>query len=135
MQFKQFKLKTSTSEGQRANKDSSQGPKTPTNISVVDHRGVFFQVKIFHGKVEAKCDVGASASCLSDEIYNSLKAKHSLKLQTSLTQLKAANQLPIGTIGVVCLPERLGKNKIEHNFTRFGQIIKVMHWSRKRNCD
>ena len=55
-------------------------------------------------------------SCLSSEIYDSLKLKHSLKLQPALRQLKAANQLPIETRGVVRLPISLGGRKFEHNF-------------------
>ena len=55
-------------------------------------------------------------SCLSSEIYDSLKLKHCLKLQPALRQLKAANQLPIETRGIVRLPISLAGRKFEHNF-------------------
>ena len=55
-------------------------------------------------------------SCLSSEIYDSRKLKHSLKLEPALRQLKAANQLRIETRGVVRLAVSLGRRKFEHNF-------------------
>ena len=55
-------------------------------------------------------------SCLSSEIYNSLKLKQSLRLEPALRQLEAANQLPIETRGVVRLLISLGGRKFEHNF-------------------
>ena len=54
--------------------------------------------------------------CLSSEMYDSLKLKHSFKLETALRLRKAANQLPIETRGVVCLCVSLGGRKFEHNF-------------------
>ena len=77
---------------------------------------MFIQITIFDCIIEAICDSGASVSCLSSEIYDSLKLKHSLKLQPALRQLKAANQLPIETRGVVRLPISLGGRNFEHNF-------------------
>ena len=55
-------------------------------------------------------------SSLSNENYDSLKLKRSLKLEPALRQLKAANQLPIEARGVVRLPIRLGGRKFEQNF-------------------
>ena len=43
-------------------------------------------------------------SSLSIETYNSLKSKHSLKLELPLKQLKAGNQLPFETRSVVGFP-------------------------------
>ena len=77
---------------------------------------MFIQITIFDRTIEAICDSGASVSCLSSEIYDSLKLKHSLRLEPALRQLKAANQLPIETRGVVRLPISLGGRKLEHNF-------------------
>ena len=59
-------------------------------------------------------------SCLSSEIYDSLNWKHSLKLEPALRQLKAANQLPIETRGVVRLPISLGGRIFEPNFHVLG---------------
>ena len=73
-------------------------------------------MKIFDRIIEAIRDSGASVSCLSSEIYDSLKLKHSLKMEPALSQLKAANQLPIETRGVVRLPISLGGRNIEQNF-------------------
>ena len=69
---------------------------------------MFIQITIFDRIIEAICDSGASVSCLSSEIYGSLKLEHSLKLEPALRQLKAANQLPIETRGVIRLPIKLG---------------------------
>ena len=77
---------------------------------------MFIQITIFDRIIEAICDSGASVSCLSSEIYDALKLKHSLRLEPALRQLKAANQLPIETRGVVRLPISLGGRKFEHNF-------------------
>ena len=77
---------------------------------------MFIQITIFDRIIEAICDSGASVSCLSSEIYDSLKLKHSLKLEPALRQLKASNQLPIETRGVVRLPISLGGRKFEHIF-------------------
>ena len=77
---------------------------------------MFTQIKIFDRIIEAICDSGASVSCLSSEINDSLKLKHSLKLEPASRQLKAANQLPIETRGFVRLPIILGGRKFEHNF-------------------
>ena len=60
----QFKPKPSTPEGQRADKDTSPGPQVQTLNSVVDHRSVFIQIKIFDRFIEAMCDSGASVSCV-----------------------------------------------------------------------
>ena len=69
---------------------------------------------MFDRIIEAICNSGASVSCLSSEIYDSLKLKQSLKLEPALRQLKAANQVPIETRGVVRLPISLGERKCEH---------------------
>ena len=84
--------------------------------SDVDHRSVFIQIKLFDRIIEAICDSGASVSCLISEIYDSLRLKHSLKLEPALRQLKAANQFPIETRGVLRLPISIGEGKFEHNF-------------------
>ena len=84
--------------------------------SVVDQRSVCIRIKIFDCIIEAICDSGESVSCFSSEIYDSLKVKHSLKMEPALRQLKAANQLPIETRGVVRLPICLGGRKFEHKF-------------------
>ena len=55
-------------------------------------------------------------SCFSSEIYDFLKLKHSLKVEPALRQLKAANQLPTETRGVLRIPISLGGRKFEHNF-------------------
>ena len=73
-------------------------------------------MKIFDRIIEAICDNGASVSCLCSGIYDSLKLKHSVELEPALRQLKAANQIPIETRGVVRLPISLGRRKLEHNF-------------------
>ena len=112
----QFKLKASTPEGQQADRDTSPGPQVQTLNSVVDHWSVFIQIKIFDCIIEAICDSGASVACLSSETFDSLILKHSLKLEPALRQLKAANQLPIQTWGVVRLPISLGGRKFEVNF-------------------
>ena len=80
----QFKLKTSTPKGQRTDKDASPGPQIETLNPVVDHRSVFIRIKIFDLRIEAICDIGASVSCLSSGIDDSLKLKHSLKLEPAL---------------------------------------------------
>ena len=106
----------STPGVQRADKDTPPGPQIETLNSAVDHRSVFVQIKIFDCIIEAIRDSGASLvvkSCLSSD---SLKLKHSLKLEPALRQLKAANQLPIETRGVVRLLISLGGGKFEHNF-------------------
>ena len=77
---------------------------------------MFIQIKTFDRIVDAICDSGASVSCLSSEIYDSLKLKHSLKLEPALRQLKAANQLPIDSRGLVRLPISLGGRKFDINF-------------------
>ena len=77
---------------------------------------MFIQIKIFDCIIEAICDSEASVSWLSSEIYDSLKLKHSLKLEPALRQLEAANQLPNETRGVVRLPISLGRRKPDHNF-------------------
>ena len=112
----QFKLKASTTDGQRAKKDNSPGSKAQTVNSVVDHRSVFIQIKIFDRIIESMCDSGASVSCISIEIYDSLKTKHSLKKEPPRTQLKAANQLPIETQGILRLPVKIGGMKFQHKF-------------------
>ena len=65
----QFKLKASTLEGQREVKDTSPDPQIKSLNSIVDHWGVFIQMKVFDRIIEATCDRGASVSCLSIEIY------------------------------------------------------------------
>ena len=55
-------------------------------------------------------------SSLSIETYNSLKLKHSLKLELPLTQLKAGNQLLFETRSVVGFPVILDGRKFEHSF-------------------
>ena len=112
----QYQLKASTSEGQRADKDTSPDPQVQTLNSVVAHPSVFIQIKIFDRITEAICDSGASVSCLSIEINDSLKTKHSLKMEPSRTQLKAANHLPKETRGTVRLPVKIGGMKAEHEF-------------------
>ena len=112
----QFELKASSPEGQRADKNTSPRPQNQTLNSVVDHRNVFIQIKFFDRIIEAICDSGASVSCFSIKIYDSLKTKHSLKMEPSRTQLKAANQLNIETRGNVRLPVKIGGIKVEHKF-------------------
>ena len=113
----QFKLKASTPEGQRADKDTSPVPQVQTLNSIVDHRSVFIQIKIFDRIFEAICDSGASMSSTSIEIYVSLKTKHSLKMEPSRTQLEAASQLPIKTGGIVNIPvKKKSGMKVEQKF-------------------
>ena len=144
----QFKLKASTPEGQRADKDTSPGPQVQTLNSVVDHRSVFIQIKNFDRIIEAICDNGASVPCLSTEIYDSLKTKHSLKMETSRTQLKAANELPIEKRGIVRLPVKLCGINVEHKIhvlakseahcligLDFWKITNMIHFFRRRNCE
>ena len=71
--IQQIKLKASTPEGQRAGKDTSPGPQIQTLNSIVDHGSVFIPIKIFDRITEAICDSGASVSCLSIKVYDSLK--------------------------------------------------------------
>ena len=67
--------------------------------------------------MEAVYDSGASvSSCLSNKIYDSLKLKHSLTLEPSQAQLKAASRLPIETRYVVRFPVSLGRRIFEQNF-------------------
>ena len=91
-------------EGQRADINTSRESQTQIMNLVVDHRSVFIQIKIFDCVIETICNSGASVSCFSNEMYISLKSKHSLKFELSLTKLKAANQLPVETRGVLRLP-------------------------------
>ena len=135
-------------KGQRADKNTPPGPQIETLNSVVDHRSVFIQIPFFDRIIEAICDSGASVSCLSSEIYDSLKLKPSLKLEPALRQVKAAQQLPIETRGVVRLPISLGGRKFEHIFhvlakseadcligLDFWKITSVIHFFRRRNCE
>ena len=85
----------------------SLGP-TNTNIAVTDHRSVFIQIQTFDCLMGLICNSGASVSCISSEIFNSLKLKHSLNLELANTQVKAANQMFIETRGIVSVPVRLG---------------------------
>ena len=73
-------------------------------------------MKNFDRMIEAICDSGASVSCISIEIYDPLKTKHSLKMKPSRTQLRAANQLPIEKRGILCLPAKIGRMKVERIF-------------------
>ena len=111
-----IKLRTSAPKGQRADRGTPPGSQIETFNSVVDHRSVFIQIKSFDRIIEAICGSGASVSCLSSEAYDSFKLEHSLKLEPALRQLKAANQFPIETRGIVRLPISLGGRKFEHNF-------------------
>ena len=112
----QFTLKASTPESQPADKDTSPVPQVQTLNSVVDQWSVFIQIKISDRIIEAICDSGASVSCLSIEVYDFLKTKHSVKMGPSGTHLNAASQLPSETRGIVRLPVEIGGIKVEHKF-------------------
>ena len=83
---------------------------------MVDHRSVYVKIQLFNQTIEAVCDSGASVSCLSSEIFDSLRSQHKLQLVPSNTQLKAANQLPIECRGIVQLPVRIGSKLFNHAF-------------------
>ena len=102
----------STPGGQRIDEDSTQGPQTPLLNSVVDHRSVLIQEKISVCIVRVVWDNRASVSRLSCEQYNSLKSEHSLRLELSLTQLEATNQLPFETQSIKRFPVCLGRRKL-----------------------
>ena len=111
-----FKLNPSTPTGRRADKDTSIDPQAQALNSVVDHRSVYVKIQLFNQTIEAVCDSGASVSCLSSEIFDSLRSQHKLQLVPSNTQLKAANQLPIECRGIVQLPVRIGSKLFNHAF-------------------
>ena len=76
-------------------------------------------MKVFDRTIEAVCDSGASVSCLSSAICDSLQSKTLLKLSPSTTQLKAANQSPIETRGTVNLPVQIAEKVFDHTFHVF----------------
>ena len=82
----------------------------------MDHRSIFFKIQVFDRIIEAVWDSGASVSCLSSAIFDSLQSKTPLKLSPSTTHLKAANQLPIETRGTVNLPVRIAEKVFDHTF-------------------
>ena len=112
----QFKLKSSTLTGRSADNEPSSDPQPQLLNAVVDHRSIFFKIQVFDRIIEAVCDSGASVSCLSSAIFDSLQSKTPLKLSPSTTQLKAANQLPIETRGTVNLPVQIAKKVFDHTF-------------------
>ena len=109
------KLKSSTLTGRSPDNETSSDPQ-PQLLNVVDHRSIFFKIQVFDRIIEAVCDSGASVSCLSSAIFDSLQTKTPLKLSPSTTQLKAANQLPIETRGTVNLPVQIAKKVFDQTF-------------------
>ena len=111
-----FKLKSSTLTDRSADIEPSSDPQPQLLNAVVDHRSILFKIQVFDGIIEAVCDSGASVSCLSSAIFDSLQSKTPLKLSPSTTPLKAANQLPIETRGTVNLPVQIAKKVFDHTF-------------------
>ena len=89
--------------------------------------------------MEAIWDSGANMSCLSIEIYDSLKTKHSLEMEPSRTQIKAANQLPIETRGIVHLPVKIGGMKFQHKLHVLAMFeadcLIGLHFLEDHQCD
>ena len=112
----QFKLESSTLTGRSADNEISSDPQPQLLHAVVDHRSVFVKIQFMDRTIEAVCDSGASVSCLSSSVFDSLQPKTPLKLLPSTTQLKAANQLPIETRGTVSLPVRIADRVYDHTF-------------------
>ena len=83
---------------------------------VVDHGSVFVKIQVFDRIIEAVCDSGASVTCLSSAIFDSLQSTTPLNLSPLTTQLKAANQLPIETRGAVNLPVQIAEKVFDHTF-------------------
>ena len=102
--------------GRSADNETSGDPQLQLLKTVVDHRSVFVKIQVFDRIIEAVCDSGASVSCLSSAIFDSLQSKTSLKLSPSKTQLKAANQLPIETPGTVNLPVQIAEKGFDDTF-------------------
>ena len=110
-----FKLK-STLTGQSADNETSSDPQPQLLNAVVDHRSIFFKIQGFDRLIEAVCDSGASVSCLSSAIFDSLQSNTPLKLSPSTKQLKAANQLPIETRGTINLPVQIAEKVFDRTF-------------------
>ena len=140
----------STLTGRSADNEPSRDHQLQLLNAVVDHRSIFFKIQVFDRIIEAVCDSGASVTCFSSAILDSLQSKTPLKLSPSTTQLKAANQLPIETRGTVNLPVQIAEKVFDHtfhvlvksesdclaglDFSTFWRITNVIPCSRKRNC-
>ena len=67
-------------------------------------------------QVEAVCDSGASASCLSEKLFNQINENHQVKIQSSTTRLSSPNQMPIQIKGTVSVPIKIGPKMYEQTF-------------------
>ena len=68
-------------------------------------------MQVFEHNNEAVCDCGASVSCLSPKVIETLKSNNKIKLRTCERKLRAANGLPIEVRGVIRVPVNLGTNQ------------------------
>ena len=82
----------------------------------LSHRSALVKFQDFDRIIQAVCDNGASMSSPCSAIFDSLQSKTTLKLSSSTTHLKVANQLPNETRGPVNLPVQFAEKVFDHTF-------------------
>ena len=96
-------------------------------------------MQIFEQTIEAVCDCGASVSCLSPKIFETLRLNHKIELRTCERKLRAANGLPIEVRGVIRVPVKLGTTLYEHDFGVLEQseadCLLGLDFLEKHKCD
>ena len=96
-------------------------------------------MQIFEQTIEAVCDCGASVSCQSPKIFETLKLNHKIELRTCERKLRAANGLPIEVRGVIRVPVKLGTTLYEHDFCVLEQseadCLLGLDFLEKHKCD
>ena len=67
-------------------------------------------------QLDAVCDSGASVSCLRAKFFNQSNEIHQIKIQSSTSRLRTANQMLIRIKGTVSVQIQIGPKRYEHTF-------------------
>ena len=97
--------------------NTAKGPQQTIILnSVVDTRSVFVAIQVCDKLIEAVCDCGAGASCLSPFVFEDLQKTNGIQLNKCNKNFEAANGPPIGVKGIITVPLTVGNKDYENEF-------------------